>query len=223
MKKSIIIFLIYSFFINQSNAQRITINRIESRLITNEGVEFIGQLIDVNNDLYLFQNWNNQGVLYLEDMKYHLSNMNFNITSNKFDSRISRVKNFAFNNSEIDSVIINNHLFKKAGNIFCEVLYENEGFQFLKKYDIKYKEGVQNRLDGTFGKKKMLLMDNYLVKNNKDYKKIELNKKDILNLFDGDKETLEKFVSKEDLSYKKEEDIVKIFDFMLVNSNIVFQ
>jgi len=224
MKNIFKIVLFFFLAINTSYGQRITIKRIESRLITNEGVEFIGSLKDKNNDLYTFTNWNNSGVLFLDNKIYKLSNINFNITTNSFDSRITRDKLFSFKTSEIDSVSINNLMFKNIGNSFYEVLFETGNKLFLKKYDIKFQQGIDNRLGGrTLGKTKSLVTHNYLIKSGEVFKKVALDKNSILNLIDDeiDKNQLKSFVKKENLSYKKVNDVVKIFKYIFENSSTI--
>ena len=113
MKKIIKLLILILVVYSNGYSQQITIKKIESRLVTHEGVEFIGDLNDKrNDDIYMSNNWDNEGVLYLNDKSYSLSNINFNVTKNSFDSRIDRIKLFAFSNSSLDSVEINNHLKK---------------------------------------------------------------------------------------------------------------
>ena len=222
MKKIIILVIFVSLFSNVFYGQQITIKRIESRLITNEGYEFIGDLKEKNNDLYIYSNWNNNGVLFLDHKTYRLSNINFNITTNSFVSRISRDKLFAFKTSTIDSVSINNLLFKNIGNSFYEVLFEKGENSFLKKYDITFQRGIENRLGGrTLGNTKALVIYNYLIKSGEVFKKVELNKSSIIGLIDdeNDKAALISFAKEEKLSYKKVKDVVKIFRFIFENSN----
>jgi hypothetical protein len=201
-----------------SYGQRITIKSIESRLITHQGVEFVGELKDKNNDLYSYPNWSNEGVLFLDSTEYKLSNINFNISTNSFESRIDRKKLFSFKNSLIDSVAINNHLFIRVRNSFYEVLLENGKNQFLKLHSVKYQEGTVNRLDGTVGESRKSVSFKYLIKFDNAFLKIELGKKSILALI-TDKDSLMKFVRKERLSYKKEKDIIKMLGFIFENSN----
>lgn len=219
--KNIFTFIIfYCLFNNTFYGQQITIKRIESRLITNEGIEFIGNLKDKNSDLYSFPNWNNKGVIFLDSKRYTLSNINFNVTTNSFDSRISRDKLFSFRTNEIDSVLINNLLFKKIGNSFYEVLFETGDNLLLKKHDITFQKGIENRLGGgTLGKTKTLVAYNYLIKSGSLFKRIELKKSSIISLVENgnDKDELENFVKKEHLSYKKVDDIILIFKFILQN------
>lgn len=223
MKKKGILILLVCFSLNYIFAQQITIKYIESRLVTHQGIEFIGELKDKKNDLYSYTNWDNKGVIFVDNKRYYLSNLNFNVTTNSFDSRIKREKYFSYKSSEIDSVTINNHMFKKVSNSFYEVLFETENNLFLKKYDIKYKAGSVSRLDGSIGKSTTALIYKYLIKSDDAIKMISLNKRSILDLLESefDKENLETYVKTENLSYKKEEDTIKIFEFILKNSKIL--
>tara|TARA_R110001583_G_scaffold34847_1_gene116585 strand:- start:32282 stop:32959 length:678 start_codon:yes stop_codon:yes gene_type:complete len=224
MKNLIKIVLFYCLVCTNSYSQQITIKRIESRLITNQGIEFVGNLNTNNKDLYTFSNWNNKGVIFLDNKRYRLGNINFNVTTNSFVSRINRNKLFSFKTSEIDSVLINNLLFKKIGNTFYEVLFENENNLFLKKHDITFQKGVENRLGvGTLGKTKTIIAYNYLIKFGSVFKRIELNKSSIIGLLEDDteKNAVEVFVENENLSYRKVNDIIKIFKFILENSSVV--
>jgi hypothetical protein len=204
-------------------AQQLTIKTIESTLITDQGVEFIGTLKDHSNDLYAFSNFDNNGYIYRDNKTYNLTNLNFNVTTNSFESRIDRNRNFSYRNTSLDSIKINKHFFKKIGNIFYEVLFESSTQQFLKKYEVKIKPGTFNRLDGSTGKPKEELDFRYLIKLNDDYIMVELSKNDILDLINDeqDKEKLETFVKDERLSYRKEDDIVKILEFIVDNPDLL--
>ncbi|MFZ2431985.1 MAG: hypothetical protein WAW57_12630 [Lutibacter sp.] len=219
MKISILISFIFYLVCANSYAQQITIKNIESRLVTHQGVEFIGELRNVSNDKYSYSNWSNQGVLFLNSNAYYLSNINYNITTNAFESRVSKNQLFSFKSSMLDSVSVNNHLYKKISDSFYEVLLENGNNLFLKKWDIAYQPGVENRLDGTVGKSNALVIFKYLVKFEDEVTQIEFNKNSILSLVENDfQKVLEEFIDKEKLSYKRESDIVKILIFMFNNS-----
>ncbi len=214
-KKYAITFVLLSFLSISLFGQRVTIKEIESRLITNEGIEFVGELKDKSGDLYVFPTWKNYSILFINNKTYQISNLNFNIETNSFESRLNRDKLFSYKSSFIDSISISNHIFKKYGNIFYEVLYENNERVLLKKYDIVYQQGTEKRMGQGTEKSKALLKYNYLVFSDEGYEKIELNKRSIIGLFENNKTELESFVKKENLSYKKEKDIVIIFDFMI--------
>jgi hypothetical protein len=132
-QKRVLILLITYLIYNYSYSQKITIKNIESRLITHQGVEFVGELKDNKaDDLYMLPNWNNEGILFLDNKMYSLANLNFNVSTNSFDSRVDRKKLFSYKNSTIDSVEINKQLFKKVEGVFYEVIYEKEDNLFLK-------------------------------------------------------------------------------------------
>lgn len=216
MRKIAALTLLLLISVNVTTAQkRVTIKKIESRLITNEGIEFIGTLRDKNNDHYMFPRWSNNGVLYANNMIYGIGNINFNITTNAIDSRISKDKLFMFKSSHVDSISINNHLFKKVGSLFYEVLFEKENSMFLKKYDIKYKSGYEGRMGGVTGPSQTSVVFRYVViDSERKMKQVELSKKSILDAFQNRKDVLENFAKKENLSFRKEQDIVKMLEFI---------
>lgn len=221
MTKKTIQLLFFCLSVTISFAQqRVTINHIQSRLITNEGVEFIGELVDLNDDLYAFDTWDNESIIIIGNNQYFLENLNFNVTTNKFNSRIKRDQLFLYNIANIDAISINNHLFKKLGDSFYEVLFEENGDQILKKYDVKYKAGSVSRLNGSVSKPTVSLEFKYLVKDKEEIKMIELTKKSITNLLNNDQNlnSFESFVETENLSYRNEDDTIKMVAFILKNS-----
>lgn len=215
MNKSSIIILMFFIGISFAFSQRITIKNIESRLVTNQGVEFVGELKDIDDNIYIFPTWKNYGVLYVDNKTYQLNNINFNVETNSFESRLKKDQLFSYGKSSIDSVSINNHLFKKIGSSFYEVLYENGDNKFLKKHDVRYTRGEDKRLSGPKGETTVSLNYKYLIVSKEDFNKIELNKNSIIKLYESDEDKLKSFVKKERLSYKKEEDIIKIIDYMI--------
>ena len=118
----------------------------------------------------------------------------------------------------IDAISINNHLFKKVGDSFYEVLLEKNNYLFLKKYEIEYQSPTADRMGVVRGGDRALVKNKYLVITNDKLKSITLKKKSIIGLFNIDKDIVDKFVKTEKLSYKDENDVAKIFEFLLANS-----
>ena len=223
-QKRVLILLVTYLICNLSYSQNITIKNIESRLITHQGVEFVGELKDNKaGDLYMLPNWNNEGILFLNNKKYSLANLNFNISTNSFDSRVDRKKRFSYKNSTIDSVVINKQLFKKVEGVFYEVIFENKDNLFLKRHHFKVHGGAINRLNLTVGKSYTTLDYDYLIKVADVFKKVELNKKGIIKLVEtkASQELLIDFVKKEKLSYKKEKDFIEIFKYIYKNYSVI--
>ncbi len=220
MKKYILKVLIVSLFYANCYSQRITIKNVESRLVTHQGIEFIGDLKDNSDNEYAYSNWSNQGVFFVDGKDYYLSNINFNITTNSFESRLNRNQLFSYKNSSLDSVSINNNLYKKVSGYFYEVLLSKGNNSFLKKYDVAYQAGILNRLDGSVGKSHAFVTYKYLIKFEDEFTQIEFEKNSILSLVKDDfHNVLEEFIDKEKLSYRREKDIVKILEYIFKNSS----
>lgn len=208
--------LFFTNFVSFSQ-QSITINRVESTLITNQGVNFIGSLKQPNNDFYVFENFNNSGIIFLNGESFAINNINFNVTTNNFESRLNRNDYFVYNNASIDFIVINSRNFKKIGNIFYEVLVEHNDSFLLKKHIISFLKGVDNRLVGTVEDSKPIIDFKYLVKDKDTFVPIELNKRGIFDFFKDKEDILERFLKSTDLSYRNEEDLAKIVEYMFSN------
>lgn len=213
--------LIVLLVANCSFAQkRVTIKKIESRLITNEGIEFVGTLRDKNTDEYMFPRWSNSGIIFVDNKMYGIGNINFNISTNSVDSRITQDKLFMFQSSSVDSISINNHLFKKVGTMFYEVLFENHNNMLLKKYDVKHEKVQRGRMGVVQGSGKTYVEANYIVvKPDNKRSNIELNKKSVLEIFENESDVLENYAKEENLSFRKEEDVIKMLKYLSSTSS----
>ena len=215
MNKIIKISLLFCLIGNIAIAQNVTIRKVESKLLTHEGVKFDGKLINKTKDLHMFKDWKNNGVLHIDGNVYRISNINFNVSTNQIDSKMRNGKYFVYQTASIDSISINNQNFKRLGRTFYEVLLDKNDKMFLKKFDALQQQSSSNRTGGIIVRSAKLLKFKYLVKLEEGYKDIELNKKSVINFFEGNEDKLSKFVKEEKLSYKKEKDLVKILNFML--------
>jgi len=197
-------------------AQTLTVRTVETKMITNQGVEFLGKVAEKGKDIYLNPTWRNNGVLFVDGKKYTIRNINFNISKNQVSCKLKNGKYFVFNSVDVLEFSINNKFFKRNGRSYYEVLVEEGATYFYKRYDVRFREGVTNRIGGgKVGSGNMITSFAYLIKKGNESKTIELNKKSVLNLFEGEKDVLKKFVKENDLSYKKEEDLITIISYML--------
>jgi hypothetical protein len=213
MNITIKITLLFFFISNIAMAQFVTIRKVESTLVTHQGIEFTGKLIDKTRDLHMFSDWKNQGVIHMDGKVYRLRNINLNVSDNTIDSKVKE-KYFIYKSRLIDSISINNRNFKRLGRSFYEVLLEKKDNLFLKKFDSRQLKSKSNRLGGTIVRTSKILKFKYLIQSNDEFIKIELNKKSILGLFEDKQDILLNYVKDEKLSYKKEEDLIKILNFM---------
>lgn len=219
MKKTLILIALNCIILT-TMAQKISIESIETRLLTHQGVEFVGKVIESKNDLNLFPTWRNKGVLFYNKEEYQISNINFNISENKVSCKLKNGEYFIFRSMDIPMFSINNRLFKKKGRSYFEVLLEADEAYFYKRYDIRYKDGVKHRIGGgNVNPSRFVLTHSYLIKSGDVTKTLESNKKSILEFFKLQQVVLKKFVKENKLSYKKENDLVKIISYMLKKAN----
>lgn len=201
-------------------AQNISIEGVETRLMTNQGIEFVGKVIEENHDLNLFPTWRNKGVLFYNDKQYQITNLNYNISENKVSCKLNNGEYFVFRSIDIPMFSINNKLFKKNGRSYFEVLLEEKDSYFYKRYDVRHKDGVKHRMGGgNVSASRNVVSYTYLIKSGDITKTLESSKKSILEFFKSQQSELKKFVKEKKLSYKKEGDLVKIISYMLKISN----
>ena len=217
MKRTVLTIMLTCLIIIPAISQSLTIQRVETKLITNQGFEFFGNVAEKEkNDIYLSPTWNNKGELLVDGEKYIIRNINFNISRNEVSCKLKNGKYFVFSSVDVREFSINNKYFKKNGRSYYEVLVEEDNTYFYKRYDVRFQEGVTHRIGGgTIGPGRMSTSYTYLIKKGNESKTIELNKKSVLSLFEDQQEELKKFVKENDLSYKKENDLIAIISHLL--------
>ena len=152
---------------------------------------FVNAPKNVKGSVHLFEDWNNLAIIYsLDDDSYSLKNINLNLDSNAFESRISEEEVFIFNFNNIDKVIVNNRTFKsyyyKNIKRVFEVLTTNDDAELLKGYQVSIIEGstnpMVNRPDSRYVTK-----ESYYIRENDEIKSFKFKKKNVLEFVDGDK------------------------------------
>ena len=221
-----IITIIILFFINIIFSQNIDPTNGASKLgILSDMSNFSGGSIifnkktEVEGNIHLFKSWNNKGVIHIDKKDYRLGNVNFNMKTNNFESEIGKDSIFIFDVANIDYIYVNNRKFKsfyfpkKKKDLNFEIIYDGEDFKLLKGYEVGIKYGetdplmVKKKVDTYFTIKK------YYVRAGTDIQEISLKKKAILSLFKEKSDIVSVFVKKSKLSYKKEQDLKKIFQY----------
>jgi len=200
---------------NLSNASSIETNRqLEGGLVGN--VE--KSIKEISGSYHLFKGWNNHGLIYAKNNKYYkIRNVNFNIKNNVFEYKNEKdsIIGFDLNGSEItiNSRKFKSYYFKTTNdNKIFEVIYENELFTLLKDYNSEVKiikpEGYKD-----FSKDKYIVhRAYYLIRDNK-IEKFQLNKRNILKLLNINADAIKKYVKQNNLVFKKDRDLKKIFDY----------
>jgi hypothetical protein len=176
----------------------------------------------VEGSVYLFKDWNNQGVIHTSDsQKFSLKNINLNIERSTFESKISEDSIFTFNFNNIDRILINNRVFKNyyynGTNRIFEVIYDSGKLVLLKGYKIQLVKGSPNPMlnrstDKNVQKEFYFIMQNNLIK------PFRLKKKSILGLMTSEQaKAAENYAKEYRLSFNKDEDINKILTYGFSN------
>jgi hypothetical protein len=148
--------------------------------------------------------------------KYRLTNLNYNLVSQKLISNLSKDSIFEFDKNKITSFVKNKRQFKfidldGVREIF-ESIYTSEDVVFYKKPASKIinevinpltKEVVKNRSYG-------IVEHYYLGANDTKISKIKLKKKDVLKVLNDKSSEIQDYVSQNKLDYDSEADLVKI-------------
>ncbi len=181
-----------------------------------DNIEFNKKGLD--GSIYLFENWENKGEIQIENRKYFVTNINFNINQDKILMRMEGDSTFVFDVMSTDKFSINGKQFTSVysssenKNKIYEVLFKDKDRSLLKGYFLSYIEASPNPMVNR-GRNQIKRGHSYFIYENGKLKPFRLKKSSTLNLASSDKsKEIEQYVKSNKLSYKKEKDIVRIFD-----------
>ncbi|PQB04914.1 hypothetical protein [Aureitalea marina] len=177
---------------------------------------------DAEGSVYLFDQWENRGVIEVDDKRYIFTNMNYNVRSGNFMSKISQDSVVIFDISTYDRLVINDKPFKsiynpsKRGNEVYEVIFEGPDFSLLKGYSIHVVEANPNPMVNR-SRTKITKKEFYYVKDGNSIKDFKFKKKAILALAREESGELEEYAKTNDLSFKKEDDVRRMLTNLMNN------
>lgn len=178
--------------------------------------------VPTDGSFLLFDNWDNQAVLILGEEKLSVSNINYHVDEEKFISELDNDSTFVYDFKGINRIIVNSRPFismyssSENKNKVYEVIAEGEKYSLVKNYYSKVTQGSANPMLARARNKIRLRSNNFVLING------------ILIPFDGSKSSLKRFLSPQQidrvnsfvksnkLSYRQEEDLKRIFDFLNV-------
>lgn len=180
-----------------------------------ESKKFSYEDLYVEGSQYLFNSWENNAIIFADDKKYIISNMNFNMDRQQFVSKFSDSV-YVYNLETLNKIAINGRTFKNIYNAsegkdnIYEVLYTNSDFSIIKENYISIKEASPNpQLNRP--NRKIIKKTNYFVYDDETLTKFKLKKSDLLDLFDDEEKLkLENYASLKRLSYKNPDDVDKM-------------
>jgi hypothetical protein len=167
---------------------------------------------------YLFDSWENSAVVYSnDDYKYIINNINLNIKSNSFLSKIGKDSIFTYNMNGIDRIIINNKTYKniysEKGKTICEVVFESDDFSILKGFDIKT---IQSSPNPMINRKndRMVRKKRFYVLKDKTLDSFRFARRKVMALIAPKKKSeVKKYVKRNSLSYRDENDVKQILNY----------
>ncbi len=180
---------------------------------------FFNKPTNLKGDIHVFSQWKNKGVIRIDNKDYRLGNINFNIKTNNFESQVGKDSVFILDIANVNHVYINNRKFKsfyfakKKSDKSFEIIYDGDDFKLLKGYEVGIKYGetdplmVRKKVDTYF------ITKTHYIRKGTDIQEITLKKKKIVSLFKDKTDLINKFVKENKLSYKKEIDLKKIFNY----------
>ena len=176
----------------------------------------------VLGSVYLFDEWNNSAVIHtLSNERFLVKNINLNINRNAFEVKLADSDSiFSFNFNNIKRIVINDKTYKNYyyndDNRVYEIIYQSNKFSIMKGFSIKVVSSSGNPMVNR-SNDKYARFSSYFIKQKNSIKPFKLRKRSIYNLLDGDKNAisrLESYVSNNNLSYKREKDVVQILDYV---------
>ena len=215
--KNLLLFILFICFTIANAQERRTpgqvgsVNDVVGGFFRKSSVIIDGKVIEGSR--FLLPNWQNQGEIYSQGKVLKLTNINLDLSSDEFSQMKQNDSIFIFEKARIDSVKINNRLFKpnNAGKI-DEILSEGKKVRFIKSYDVDIIEGMFNPTDGTTKPSRYKIVGNYAVVEDGISKKVSLNKKALSDFFGNEKGAIEKYMKENKFSFKEESDMIRVFN-----------
>jgi len=183
-------------------------------------VFFVNPKRVIDGTVYLFDDWNNRGIIYTTaHEKLAINNINLNIQRNAFEAKVGNDSLFSFSFNNIEKFVINNRVFKNYywdnDNRVYEEIATQKNFEILKGFNVKFFEGSSNPMLNRKNDK-YIRNETYYVRKDGKITFLALKKSRILKLLDLNDQQKEKvldYVDQYKLSFKNEDDLKKILNY----------
>lgn len=170
----------------------------------------------IAGSVYLFPNFTGQfTVVTKKGGSRQLFNLNYNLKNKTLESYISKDSVFQYDLDQFDYVIASNKKYKvinepQLKGLVLEI-FNGQKLKLFNEIHIEVQNGVLNPMTQTMiNEDKYIRFSSYYLFLNGNQVKIKLSKSDILKQLIDKKDALKEFASKNDLSFSKEEDVIKI-------------
>lgn len=167
---------------------------------------------EIRGNPFIFEDWDTKGIVYAEGEKFEGDKLNYNIYEDKIGALNENDSVFFYETQYIDSVMIDNIRLHKLDGKFYVVLQTGTKASLFKKYDTRIVEGMVNHMDGTQQKSRLVIMNDYYVLAQGSLQKFKPSKNSLEEVFGQQAKEMKKMIKSEKLNYKKEEDLIHIFE-----------
>ena len=189
-------------------------NSLFSNYYDNEYKLFKEKDEKIKGSRFVYDDFAHKGLVFVNDVVYTTYGINIDAVDNDIVTMAGKDSIFILEKIRIDSIRIDNKDFKKFnGDTFYEILNNGKKAALLKNYKGRIVEGYDNLMKGTKGQDKYFISSEYLIKRGNDFEKLETSKKGIIGQLSDAQGKIKPFIKKNRLSVKKEEDLIKLFEY----------
>ena len=175
---------------------------------------------NIDGSFHLYKEWNKTAFVYTKDgQKLILGKVNFNIKDNVFQSQITKDSVFSFKINNFDRLELKDKVYKNlyanAKDKVYEVIYETVKLSIYKGYELEIVEASNDPMAGRL-RRRYSQKSQYFSMQSNNFIPFRMSKKGILSLI-SDKDEIKKiqsFVKKNKLSFKKEDHLKRIFNYL---------
>lgn len=216
MKNLLVLFMfsLLSVMTNQAaHAQQLDTNELVGGMNSlYQYYEFTAGTEELKGNPFLFEDWNTKGVVYSEGKYFEVDKLNYNIHKEEIGYLKEKESVFVYETKYIDSIKIDDTRLHKMDGKFYEVLETGSKASLFKKYATRIAEGQVNVTDQTKGPSRLVIMDDYYVLSGGKLMKFKPSKSSLEDVFGDQAAAMKKIMKSEKLSYKKQEDLISIFE-----------
>ena len=173
----------------------------------------------ISGSPYLFNSWEGLfSVINMKGNRFDLLNLNYNISTKKLESKVSKDSVFQYDLKDIDKVKYLSKVYKVYNEELFLQLFTSDSFEFLKSFQVVIQEPVSNPLtQSSLTPRRYVYKNEYKIFRNGVVTDFKLNKKSLLNLFPDKIDLIKNYANSNKLSFSEENDVVKIFNYIVNN------
>ena len=172
--------------------------------------------LELGPEAFVFENWESKGEFnLLNGTKFNVQNVNFDVATNQFQSRISDLNYFTFDSEKLSKVDIAGRIFIKKfstannGYRFYELLVQTDIFSIYKDFSIKLEPG-RVRSGVTDSEVRQSLKTTYYMERENSKVNFRPSLRGLTKIFDDKKDEIKQFVKSQEIKVRTDEDIKRI-------------